>query len=90
MSFIKGGDIRLFPLKFIKECIATYEKNHGKKPKILVVSSEELIDWEISCSIHDAKVLDIEIKTGDYLKPGEYDLAMGTKKKKVKEKCLKK
>ena len=51
MSFIDGRGVRLFPLKWIKDCIKTYTKSHGKAPKILVVSSEDYIDYCMSQSM---------------------------------------
>jgi hypothetical protein len=80
MSLITNTGINLFPAKFIKECIEQYTKTHGKSPKILVLSKEDLIDYKISCTLPAAESLGLErITLGDYLKTGEIDLAMGIK-----------
>ena len=79
MSFTDGGDTAVFPLKWIKECIATYTKEHGKAPKVLVLNSDDLIDYKLNCSIEQVRQLGIRFTYGDYLKKGEIDLAMGIK-----------
>lgn len=70
---------KIFPTKFIKECIETYTKEHGKIPKVLCVSKEDYADWMITCSIVDSKKFDLEIIVGDYLEPGQFDFATGIK-----------
>jgi hypothetical protein len=77
MSFTDGGKLAVFPTAWIKECIATYTREHGKAPKLLVINSDDLIDYKLNLSIHDAVGLGIKITHGDYLKKGEIDLAMG-------------
>ncbi len=79
MSLVDGKGVSLFPLKWIKECIATYTKENGRAPKILVISEEDYIDYNLSCTLAQAGSLGIKVTTGKYLKPGEIDLAMGVK-----------
>lgn len=79
MSFTNGKGVALFPTEWIKKCIATYTEDHGKAPKLLVVSEDDWIDYNLNLSIHDAKKLGIEVTRGSYLKVGEIDLAMGIK-----------
>ena len=79
MSLVDGKGVSLFPLKWIKECIATYTKDHGKAPKILVISEEDYIDYNLSCTLAQAGQLGVKVTTAKYLKPGEIDLAMGIK-----------
>lgn len=79
MSFTNNGDIVLFPLKFIKKCIATYTKDHGKAPKILVANEDDFIDYKLSCTLAQAAQLNVKVTSGKWLKPGEIDLAMGIK-----------
>ena len=80
MSFVDNTGIRVFPTSFIKDCIEKYTKSHGKKPKILVISSEDYLDYTLSCTMLSAEALGLEkIIVADYLKPGEMDLAIGIK-----------
>lgn len=80
MSFTRNTGVRLFPTDWIKSCIAQYKKNHGNDPKILVLASDDLLDYKLSCSIIPAQELGLEeITHGDYLKVGEIDLAIGHK-----------
>jgi hypothetical protein len=72
---------RLFPVEFIRQCIEIYIKDHGKPPKILVVSNIDMVDYTITCSMQQVKSLldiapDLKITTGYYLERGEIDLAM--------------
>ena len=73
----------LFPLEFIKKSIATYEADHGKRPKLLVVSNEDWIGYAATYTLKSAQqtlnAIGISIITGDYLNSGEFDLAMGIK-----------
>jgi hypothetical protein len=80
MSLIKGGGTKVFPLKWIKECIAIYTKENGAAPKILVLSEEDYIDYKVNCTLGRAGQLGVKVTTGKYLKEGEIDLAMGIKK----------
>lgn len=92
MSLVNGKGVALFPLEWIKQCIATYTKEHGKAPKILVISEEDYIDYNLSCTLAQAGQLGVKVIHGSYLKPGEIDLAMGVKeeKKPAKKKAKKK
>jgi len=86
MSFI-DGNMHMFPDKFIRECIETYTKNHKQSPKYLVASEEEYLDW---CLINfcgkgvmgqdPPTFMGVTIIIGEYLKVGEYDLALDIKK----------
>lgn len=80
MAFTDGGKISLFPLAFIKDCIKEYKKSHKKSPKILVVNSDDFIDYTLSCTIIQAEPLGLKVIYGDYLERGEIDLAMEIKK----------
>lgn len=82
MSFVDGTGISLFPLKFIKECIATYTKEHGKAPKVLVIADDDYLDYSLSCTLAQAGQLNVKVTRGKWLKPGEIDLAMGVKGEK--------
>ena len=77
MSFTDGGGTAVFPLAWIKKCIATYTKEHGKAPKLLVLNSDDYLDYKLNLSIGQAQQLGVKITYGDYLKKGEIDLAMG-------------
>lgn len=79
MSFTDNRGTAVFPLKFIKECIATYTKEHGKAPKLLIMNPDDLIDYKLNLSIEQVRQLGIKFTYGDYLKKGEIDLAMGIK-----------
>lgn len=79
MSLVDGKGVSLFPLKWIQKCITTYTKENGKAPKILVISEEDYIDYNLSCTLAQAGQLKIKVTTGEWLKPGEIDLAMGVK-----------
>jgi hypothetical protein len=79
MSFAEGGSLAMFPLAWIKKCIATYTKDHGKAPKILVVNDDDFIDYKLNSSLHQASQLGVKVTHGSYLKKGEIDLAMGIK-----------
>lgn len=75
MSFIRNTGVRLFPTRFIKDAIETYTKNNNKKPKILVISSEDAVDYSLSCTMLKAEALGIDkIQRADYLEPGEIEL----------------
>lgn len=82
MSFTDGKGIALFPLEWIKECIATYTKDHGKAPQLLVVNEDDYLDYSLSCTLAQAVQLNVQVTTGKWLKKGEIDLAMGVKEKK--------
>jgi hypothetical protein len=82
MSFTNGGDTKVFPLQWIKDCLATYTKDHGKAPQILVLNPDDLIDYRMNLSIHQADSLGLKIIYGDYLDKNEIDLAMGIKGEK--------
>lgn len=86
MSFTNGGSVAIFPGKWIRECIATYTKEHGKAPKVLVVAEDDYLDYCLNCSINDAKNLNVEVIRGSYLKVGEINLAMGVKDDKPRKK----
>ena len=82
MSFTDGRGTAVFPLAFIKECIATYTKDHGKAPKLLVLNPDDYLDYKLNLSIGQVKNLGVKITYGDYLQKGEFDLAMGIKEDK--------
>lgn len=82
MSLFTDGQTKLFPLAWIKECIETYTKEHGKAPKLLVLSTEDYLDYSVNCSLAQVKQLNIQVTYGDYLESGEIDLAMGIKEGK--------
>jgi hypothetical protein len=79
MSIFDNKGLILFPYDFIKQCVETYTLEHGKPPKVLVVSNKDLIDWVFGswAGKHPVTVLGMTLITGDYLKPGEIDLAQG-------------
>jgi len=79
MSFTNGGSVSLFPLEFLKKCVATYTKEHGKAPKVLVISEDDYIDYNLSCTLAQTSQLKVKVTTGNWLKPGEFDFAMGIK-----------
>lgn len=79
MSLVNGGGVALFPLEFLKECVATYTKEHGKAPKILVISEEDYIDFNLSCTLAQAAQLGVKVTTAKYLESGQFDLAIGIK-----------
>jgi hypothetical protein len=79
MSFVDGSGVSLFPLEFLKECIATYTKEHGKAPKVLVIAEDDYLDYSLSCTLIQAAQLNVKVTRGKWLKPGEIDLAMGIK-----------
>jgi hypothetical protein len=85
MSFTDGGKLAIFPLEWIKQCIATYTKEHGKAPKILVVNEDDFIDYKLTCTLEQAGSLGVKVTHGSYLKKGEIDLAMGIKEKGKKK-----
>lgn len=75
MSFVRNTGVRLFPTQFIKDAIETYTKNNGKRPKILVISSEDALDFALSCTMLKAEALGLDkIQRADYLEPGEIEL----------------
>lgn len=86
MSFTDGGKLSMFPLEWVKQCIATYTKEHGKAPKILVVNEDDFLDYKLTCTLDQAKQLGVQVTHGSYLKKGEIDLAMGIKPDKKKSK----
>lgn len=86
MSFTDGGRLAVFPLEWIKQCIAIYTKDHGKAPKILVVNEDDFIDYKLTCTLEQAASLDIKVTHGSYLKKGEIDLAIAIKEDKKKRK----
>lgn len=90
MSFTDGGRLSVFPLAWIKQCIETYTKEHGKAPKILVVNEDDFIDYKLTCTLDQAKQLGVQVTYGSYLEKGEIDLAMGIKEEKPKKKGKKK
>jgi hypothetical protein len=51
MAFTKNTGVKLFPLKWIKDCIKIYTKRHGKAPKILAVNQDDFIDYCMSQTI---------------------------------------
>ena len=79
MSFTTGTGLAIFPTEWIRQCIATYTKNHGKAPKLLVLAEDDLLDYKLNMSINDVMKLGIQVTSAPYLKPGEIDLAMGIK-----------
>ena len=79
MSFTNGTGLALFPTEWIRQCIATYTKDHGKVPRLLVLAEDDLLDYKLNLSINDVMKLDIQFTSAPYLKPGEIDLAMGVK-----------
>lgn len=85
MSFTTGGGTAIFPKEWIKKCIATYTEDHdGKAPKVLVISDDDWIDYNLNLTIHGAKDLGVQVVRGSYLKVGEIDLAMGIKEEEDK------
>jgi hypothetical protein len=75
MSFIRNTGVCLFPTQFVKDAIKTYTENHGKSPKILVISSEDAIDFSLSCTMPSAASLGLDkIQRADYLDSGEIEL----------------
>lgn len=74
-----------FPTEFLKECIETYKISHGKSPKILVASVEDIMDWKLTNTFQEAKSLKIKVVEGKYLNPGEFDLAMEVKNDSAKK-----
>lgn len=79
MSLVNGKGVSLFLLAWLKECVAIYTKEHGKAPKILVLSEEDYIDYNLSCTLAQAAQLGVKVTTAKYLKSGQIDLAMGIK-----------
>lgn len=79
MSFTDGKGVSLCPLEFLKECVEAYTQKHGKAPKLLVISEDDMIDWKLSGSFAGLVSLKVEVTTGKYLKPGQFDLCMGIK-----------
>lgn len=79
MSLFTDGQTAVFPLEFIKQCVKTYTKEHGKAPKILVLSEEDYIDFSLNCTLAQAGQLGLKVTHASYLKSGEIDLAMGIK-----------
>jgi hypothetical protein len=75
MSFLQSTAI--FPSDWIKECIATYTKDHGKEPKLLVLNEEDYLEYSINGTM--SKNLGVKVTCAPYLKRGEIDLAMGIK-----------
>ncbi len=63
--------------------MAAYEKSHGKKPKLMVVSNIDYIGYALTNTLGPAQKalgeLGVQIITGDYLEQGEVDLAAGIK-----------
>lgn len=82
MSLFTDGQTKVFPLSWIKECIATYTKEHGKAPKVLIVSTEDYLDFAMNCTLAQSNQLGVTVTHGKYLKSGEIDLAMGIKPEK--------
>lgn len=82
MAFTDGGSLSVFPLEWVKQCVATYTKKHGKAPKILVVNEDDLVDYKLTCTLAQAQQLGVKITHGSYLKRGEIDLAIGIKEDK--------
>lgn len=82
MSLVNGKGVSLFPLEFIRTCVKTYTKEHGKAPKILVISEEDYIDYNLNCTLAQAGQLGLKVTAGKYLESGEFDLAMGIKEDK--------
>lgn len=75
MSLIRNTGVRLFPTQFVKDAIKTYTENHGKAPKVLVISSEDAIDYSFSSTMVKASVLGLDkIQQADYLESGEIEL----------------
>jgi hypothetical protein len=79
MSFCEGSGVSLCPLEFLKACVETYTRDHGKAPKLLVISEDDMIDWKLSGSFEGLASLNLKVTTGKYLKPGQFDLCMGIK-----------
>lgn len=71
--------LKLFPTEFVRLSIAEYIKDHGVQPKILAACSSDVLEWAMTATLPAAKKFDLEVIVADYLKPGEYDLAMGIK-----------
>lgn len=75
MSFVRNTGVSLFPTQFIKEAIETYTKNRGKAPKILVISSEDAVDYTLSNTMPKPASLGLDkIQRAEYLEPGEIEL----------------
>jgi hypothetical protein len=81
MSFTDNTGTAIFPTNFISQCVETYTKRNGKAPKLLVVNTDDYLDYQINRTIASARGLGLEVTYGDYLKKGEIDLAMGIKNK---------
>lgn len=79
MSLFTRGQAKVFPLEWVKHCIETYTKDHGKAPKILVLATEDYLDYHLNCTLAQAGQLGVKVTHGQYLKSGEIDLAMGIK-----------
>ena len=75
----KDGMTAVFPLEWIKNCISTYTKEHGQEPKILVLSTEDYLDYSLNGSLAQVNQLNVKVVNGIYLKKGEIDLAMAIK-----------
>jgi hypothetical protein len=73
------GAYKVFPTEFIRQCVETYTKDHGKVPKILCANPDDIQDWIITATISAVKQFNLTVVPGTYLKPGEIDLAMGVK-----------
>lgn len=77
---MRFGMVRPFPTEWARECMKTYENDHGKKPKLMVVSNEDWLDYFLSNTLKIAQdTLGIRVITGDHLNKGEVDFAMGIK-----------
>lgn len=81
MSLFTDGMTKVFPVEWIKHCIAEYTKNNGKAPKILVLAQEDYVDYKLNCTLTNslAASLGLKVVPGSYLKSGEIDLALGLK-----------
>lgn len=75
MSLLDNKGVSLFPTTFIKESIQAYTVKNGKPPRILVISSDDYLDYTVSCTMLKASTLGVEkIQRADYLEPGEIEL----------------
>lgn len=75
MSFINNTGVHLFPFAAVKKSIKDYTAKNGMAPKVLVISSDDAIDYCLSCTMPRAGSIGLDkIQRADYLKSGEYEL----------------
>jgi hypothetical protein len=74
MSFVRNSGVSLFPIDFIKGKIQEYTTKHGKPPKILVLASEDVIDFSLTWMPKPQHLGVEKIQRANYLKSGEIEL----------------